>query len=94
MKNLLVRGVFVLLFFLLAAGLLSMSPELLSYNDAVIHYLSEAASETGAINVIAAIVADYRGFDTLGETVVLFTAAIAVASVLRQPKKEGDSSHE
>lgn len=94
MKNLLVKGVFILLFFLLAAGLLSMRPEQPSYNDAVWHYLNEAATETGAINVIAAIVADYRGFDTLGETVVLFTAAIAVASVLRHPKKEGEIPHE
>lgn len=94
MKNLLVRGVFVLLFFLLVAGLLSMNLDQPSYNDAVWHYLNESVTETGAINVIASIIADYRGFDTLGETVVLFTAAIAVASVLRQPKKEGDSSHE
>lgn len=94
MKNVLVKGVFVLLFFLLAAGLLSMSIDQPSYNDAVWHYLDETVLETGAVNVVAAIVADYRGFDTLGETVVLFTAAVAVASVLRTVKKEGESSHE
>lgn len=94
MKKILVKGVFVLLFLLLTVGLLSMSAGQPSYNDAVWHYLNETVAETGAVNVIASIVADYRGFDTLGETVVLFTAAVAVASVLRNPKKEGEKGHE
>lgn len=51
------------------------------------HYLKEGLEETNATNLVAAILADYRLFDTLGETIVLFTSIVAVASVLRKPKE-------
>ncbi len=57
-----------------------------SYNETTRHYTEEGAHETGAINIIAAILTDYRAFDTLGETIVLFTSIVAVASVLRMAK--------
>jgi multicomponent Na+:H+ antiporter subunit B len=57
-----------------------------SYNEVANHYLREGANETNAANIIAAILADYRGFDTLGETIVLFTSVVAVGSVLRSTK--------
>jgi multicomponent Na+:H+ antiporter subunit B len=41
-------------------------------------YLAEAKTETGVPNVVTAVLAGYRGYDTLGETVVVCTAAIAV----------------
>ena len=44
-------------------------------------------------NIVSAILADFRGYDTLGETFVVFTAALAVILVLhRNPrrKREGD----
>ncbi len=42
------------------------------------YYLDQAVSETGVPNVVTAVLASYRGFDTLGEVVVVFTAGIAV----------------
>ena len=42
------------------------------------YYLEKAIPETGVPNVVTAVLASYRGFDTLGETVVIFTAGIAV----------------
>lgn len=42
------------------------------------HYLQQAVPETGASNVVSAILASYRGYDTLGETTVVFTAAVGV----------------
>ncbi|GAB4307504.1 MAG: hypothetical protein Kow0097_07680 [Candidatus Bipolaricaulota bacterium] len=40
--------------------------------------------EAATNNVVTAIVFDYRGYDTLGEATVLFTAVIGVALVLRR----------
>ncbi len=45
-------------------------------------YLERVEAETGVPNVVTAVLASYRGFDTLGETAVIFTAGIAVALLL------------
>ena len=37
-------------------------------------------------NVVTVVLASYRGYDTLGETTVIFTAGIAVLLILRRPK--------
>lgn len=62
-----------------------------AYNEVTEYYIENAVRETGATNVISAILADYRLFDTLGETIVLFTSIVAVVSVLR--KKKENKSH-
>ena len=41
-------------------------------------YLEQAPEATGVPNVVTAVLASYRGYDTLGETVVVFTAGLAV----------------
>ena len=45
-------------------------------------YLEQAADKTGVGNVVTAVLGSYRGFDTLGETVVIFAAGIGVALML------------
>lgn len=63
--------------------------------DAPIHahvvprYIQEGPKETGVPNVVTAVLASYRGFDTLGETTVVFTAGIGVIALLRRRRKEG-----
>lgn len=56
------------------------------------HYLNKSPKETGIPNVVTSVLASYRGYDTLGETVVVFTAGIAVLSILglirRRPEDE------
>ena len=47
-------------------------------------YLGEALRETGVPNVVTAVLASYRGFDTLGETTVVFTAGVGVIALLRR----------
>lgn len=47
-------------------------------------YLNEAVKETGVPNVVTAVLASYRGYDTLGETVVVFTAGAGVIALLRR----------
>ena len=49
--------------------------------------IDETEPDTGAINSVTAVVFDFRGYDTLGESVVLFTAICGVAAVLRRTKK-------
>lgn len=50
--------------------------------DVANHYVRNGARETGAVNIVTAVVVAYRGFDTLGEVTVLFIAAVAVGAVL------------
>ena len=51
-------------------------------------YLARSLTETGVPNVVTSVLASYRGFDTLGEVIVVFTAAIGVISLLRKNKQE------
>ncbi|MFP4457732.1 MAG: hydrogen gas-evolving membrane-bound hydrogenase subunit E [Clostridia bacterium] len=53
-----------------------------SYNQVAKHYNENAVEETNILNIISSIITDYRAFDTLGETTVLFTSITAVVSVL------------
>lgn len=41
------------------------------------HYIERGPAETGAPNMVTGILADYRSFDTLGETVVVVAAGLA-----------------
>lgn len=45
-------------------------------------YLERAAEDIGMPNVVTAVLASYRGFDTFGETSVIFAAGVAVALLL------------
>ena len=56
-------------------------------------YVEEGLTDTGAPNLVAAVLFSYRSFDTLGEAFVLFTAAIGVIIMIYNPKDkvEGES---
>lgn len=62
--------------------------------DAPIHkhvapyYLEKTAEEIHMPNVVTAVLASYRGYDTLGETTVIFTAAMAVLVLLNGKRKK------
>ncbi|MFQ6129961.1 MAG: hydrogen gas-evolving membrane-bound hydrogenase subunit E [Candidatus Hadarchaeaceae archaeon] len=45
--------------------------------------LEKAPQETGAANVVTSVVWGYRGYDTLGEATILFTAVVGVVMVFR-----------
>ncbi len=54
-------------------------------------YLARSLAETGIPNVVTSVLASYRGFDTLGETTVIFTAGIAVLLLLKRgPARDSD----
>ncbi|MBX9811136.1 MAG: DUF4040 domain-containing protein [Burkholderiales bacterium] len=63
--------------------------------DAPIHrhvaprYINDGPRETGVPNVVTAVLASYRGFDTLGEVTVVFTAGIGVIALLRRLRGRG-----
>jgi multicomponent Na+:H+ antiporter subunit B len=54
-------------------------------------YIARSIPETGIPNVVSSVLASYRGFDTLGETLVIFTAGIAILMLLKRgkPKRKG-----
>jgi len=57
-------------------------------------YLADSIKETNVPNVVTAVLADYRGYDTLGETTVIFTAGIGVMLLLRGARRRGRADSE
>jgi multicomponent Na+:H+ antiporter subunit B len=78
------RGTAVALLALTAIVLFRGSAALPAFGDprspAATHvsprYIEQGQAETGATNIVTAVLADYRGYDTLGETVVIFCAGL------------------
>ena len=46
------------------------------------HFIGNTGVDTEVPNMVTAVLADYRGFDTMFETVVVFIAGIAVIAIL------------
>ncbi len=61
-------------------------------------YLERSPHEIGVPNMVTAILASYRGYDTLGETAVVFTAGIGVLMLIsglkRRRRNRGDDESE
>ena len=85
---------FIIVFFV-GALLLFGTQDLPSHGDASApvhqhvapHYLANALAETSVPNVVTAVLASYRGFDTLGELYVIFMAGVAVLMLIGIQKK-------
>ena len=64
-------------------------------NEVAQRYLEKGLEETGAVNMVAGMILDYRAFDTFGESNVLFIATCCVLILLRndkQSQKQRDAS--
>lgn len=61
------------------------------HNEVSERYIYKSLEETGVLNMVTGIVFDYRAYDTMFETIVLFTAALAVVITLKSLNKEGDN---
>jgi multicomponent Na+:H+ antiporter subunit B len=56
-------------------------------------YIEQSGQEVGVPNIVTSVLASYRGYDTLGEVTVIFTAGIGVIVLLgraRRRKQEKD----
>jgi multicomponent Na+:H+ antiporter subunit B len=58
------------------------------HTHVVPRYLNDVVRETGVPNAVTAVLASYRGYDTLGETTVVFTAGAGVIALLRRRRAE------
>ena len=56
-------------------------------NEVADRYIENGLQETGSVNIVTGMILDYRAFDTLGESHVLFIATITVLILLRNDKK-------
>ena len=66
-------------------NLLNFKGELIIHNAK--YYLENAKNDIGIPSVVAAILASYRGYDTLGETSVILIAGLAVILILAKRKE-------
>ena len=57
------------------------------------YYLRHSLHDDATPNVVTTILADYRGYDTLGETAVIFTAGMACILLLRRGHKSRRKRH-
>ena len=73
-------------------GILLIHPFGYPPSDMDDYIIENAQEETGSNNVVASVVFDYRGFDTLGEATILFTAVTGVLLLLRTMKHKEESS--
>jgi len=89
--------------FVTGAMLLYATPDMPRYGDpkAPIHthvvprYLEDSPREIGIPNVVSSVLASYRGYDTYGETMVIFTAGVGVMLLMgraRQRSRPGRGS--
>lgn len=59
-------------------------------------YLRDGMKATGATNLVASVILDFRAYDTLGEATILFTAVMGVLALVRKigRKKDGQEIKE
>ncbi|MCW8109525.1 DUF4040 domain-containing protein [Alteromonas ponticola] len=50
-------------------------------------FIEQGQQDTGVPNLVTAVLASYRGFDTLGEVTVVFTAGVGVLLLLKRRRK-------
>ena len=65
-------------------------PEAPVHRHVAPRYIVDSPRETGVPNMVTSVLASYRGYDTLGETVVIFTAGVGVMLLLAGRRRNGD----
>lgn len=73
--------------FVLAYGTLGLpafsDPDAPPHRHVIPRYIHDGPRETGVPNIVTAVLASYRGYDTLGEVLVVFTGGVGVIALLR-----------
>ncbi len=84
-----------LVFIALVYGSLDMplygDPSAPVHQHVVPRYLNESMGEIGLPNVVTSVLASYRGYDTMGETFVIFTAAAGVLTLIGRARRRKSS---
>ena len=87
--------IIVPIFLLLCYALVDMPPYGASSAPAHQHvakyYIDKTSTEIAIPNIVTAVLASYRGFDTLGEITVIFTAGLAVFLLIAREKEHKKS---
>ncbi|UCF84038.1 MAG: hypothetical protein JSV50_23265 [Desulfobacteraceae bacterium] len=52
------------------------------------YYIANTVEQTSTPNIVTSVLADYRGYDTLGETTVIFSAGMACILLLKRQRKK------
>lgn len=61
------------------------------HHHVVPRYLNDSMAEIGLPNVVTSVLASYRGYDTMGEAFVIFTAAVGVITLIGRGRREKSS---
>ena len=62
-------------------------PDAPAHHHVAPRYIEESPHEIGVPNLVTAVLASYRGYDTLGETTVIFTAGVGVLILLGSARR-------
>jgi multicomponent Na+:H+ antiporter subunit B len=98
--NIFILVVFCGLMFYAAAGLpnrgdpdapLNRNKSAAGSREAAYYYILNAKKDAHTDNMVTVILADYRGYDTLGEETVIFTAGLICFLLLRKRRKTDDA---
>ena len=86
---------FLVLMLLIAVSFLPAygHPENPVNNEVAKRYIEDGLQETGSVNIVTGMILDYRAFDTLGESHVLFIATCTVLILLRKDKKKDENGN-
>jgi multicomponent Na+:H+ antiporter subunit B len=69
------------------AAPLHREPSLAGTPNAPSYYIRNAYKDAETPNMVTVILADYRGYDTLGEETVIFTAGLVCFLILRRRRE-------
>lgn len=90
----LASAVFILLIYSVPDLPLYADPNAPAHAHTGAYYLNHTAAEIGIPNAVTAVLASYRGFDTLGELTIIFTAGIGVLAIFANRRRSTrDADH-
>ncbi len=62
-------------------------PSAPAHHHVSLRYIEKSGDEIGVPNMVTSVLASYRGYDTLGEVTVIFTAAIGVMALIGRSRR-------
>lgn len=94
MKKILMSATLLVLLVVFLAPVIMLEFGNPAYTDMDQYMIQMGQVQTGVNNIVTAVVFDFRGFDTLGEATVLFTAVLGVGLLFRKLSKEDEYEYE